>query len=222
MAQTTGRDVSHSHDHTRAHPHDHSHARHTRHEHDWHSQEYVSYWMTKDRGREERRRPLLDRMMAGVPFDKTAKMRVLDVGGGYGAVSEHVLAAFPHAQVTLQDFSHVMLDQARDHLAAHADRMAYAFGDLRDRLWTEQFDDPFDLVVSAIAIHNLADMPTIAACYREVRDVLKPGGWFVDCDHFDHGGGDIETHIKAMKQAGFAQVECLWYESPTGIIRAKA
>lgn len=201
----------------------HRHATHAGadHEHDWHSQDYVTYWMTKDRRREERRRPLLDRMMAGTPFEKTAALRVLDVGGGYGAVSERVLEAFPRAQVTLQDFSHVMLDEARDHLSAHEARMRYAFGDLRDRLWTEQLEGPFDLAVSAIAIHNLADMPTIAACYREILGILKPGGYFIDCDHFDHVE-DIETHIKAMKQAGFSQVECLWYESPTGIIRARA
>jgi ubiquinone/menaquinone biosynthesis C-methylase UbiE len=189
--------------------------------HDWHSQDYVTYWMTKDRGREARRRPLLQRMIEAAPFDKETALRVLDVGGGYGAVSERVLQAFPNAQVTLQDFSEVMLDEARDHLAAYEARMRYAFGDLRDRLWTEQFEEPFDLVVSAIAIHNLMDMPTIAACYREILGVLKPGGCFLDCDHFDHVG-DIEGHIKALKLAGYAQVECLWYESPSGIIRSRA
>jgi ubiquinone/menaquinone biosynthesis C-methylase UbiE len=190
-------------------------------EHDWHSQDYVTYWMTKDRGRNERRRPLLDRMVAGATFDKTAAIRVLDVGGGYGAVSERFLEAFPRAQITLQDFSHAMLDEARQHLAAHDQRMSYAFGDLRDRLWTENLKGPFDLAVSAIAIHNLADMPTIAACYREIRSVLKPGGYFIDCDHFDHVE-NIEAHLKAMKQAGFAQVDCLLHENPSGIIRAKA
>lgn len=190
-------------------------------EHDWQSQDYVTYWMTKDRGREARRRPLLHRMTAAAPFEKDAPLRVLDVGGGYGAVSEKVLQAFPRAQITLQDFSQVMLDEARDHLAAHDARMSYAFGDLRDRLWTEQFKERFDLVVSAIAIHNLMDMPTIAACYREIRGILKPGGYFIDCDHFDHVE-DIEAHIKAFKLAGYSQVECLWYESPTGIIRARA
>lgn len=192
-----------------------------RHEHDWHSQDYVTYWMTKDRGREERRRPLLHRMVSAAPFSADAVIRVLDVGGGYGAVSDRILTAFPRANVTVQDFSQVMLDEARDHLAAHGDRVSYVFGDLRDRLWTEQFEQPFDLVVSAIAIHNLADMPTIASCYREIRAILKPGGYFIDCDHFDHVE-DFESHIKAFKKAGYGQVESLWYESPTGIIRARA
>jgi ubiquinone/menaquinone biosynthesis C-methylase UbiE len=190
-------------------------------EHDWHSQDYVSFWMTKDRGRTEKRRPMLQSMIGAAPFETDAALRVIDIGGGYGAVSAHVLAAFPRAEVTVQDFSQVMLDEAREHLAAHGERVRFAFADLRDRLWAEQFEQPFDLAVSAIAIHNLLDMPTIAACYQEIREILKPGGYFLDCDHFDHVE-DIEAHIKAFKKAGYAQVECLWYESPTGIIRARA
>lgn len=190
-------------------------------DHDWHSQGYVTDWMTKDRGRAARRGPLLQRMIDAVPFAKDADLRVLDVGGGYGAVSETVLQAFPRAQVTLQDFSQVMIDEARGHLAAHAARMHYAIGDLRDRHWTAQFDAPFDLAVSAIAIHNLMEMPVIAACYRDIRGILKPGGLFIDCDHFDHVE-TIDSHIKALESAGFAQVECLWHQSPTGIIRARA
>lgn len=189
-------------------------------DHDWQSRDYVTGWMTKDRGRAARRGPLLQRMIDAVPFAKDAEFRVLDVGGGYGVVSETVLQAFPHAQVTLQDYSQVMIDAARGHLAAHAARMHYAIGDLRDRHWAAQFDAPFDLAVSAIAIHNLMDMPVIAACYRDIHDILKPGGMFIDCDHFDHVE-TIDSHIQALKNAGFAQVECLWRESPSGILRAK-
>ena len=189
-------------------------------DHDWHSQTYVNQWMTKDRGRTARRQPLFQRMIDGVPFAKDAALRVIDVGGGYGAVSEAMLRAFPQAQVTLQDYSQAMLDQARAHLAPYAARMSYALGDLTDPNWTAQFAAPFDLAVSAIAIHNLMEMPVIAACYRDIHGILKPGGVFIDCDHFDHVE-TIDSHIQALKDAGFAQVECLWRESPSGILRAK-
>ena len=190
-------------------------------DHDWHSQDYASGWMTKDRGRAARRGPLLQRMVEGLPFAQDAPIRVLDVGGGYGAVSEAVLRAFPKAQVILQDYSQAMIDQARDFLAGYGARMSYAPGDLTDRKWIAQFAAPFDLAVSAIAIHNLMDMPLIAASYRDIHAVLKPGGLFVDCDHFDHVE-TIDSHIAAMKSAGFVQVERLWHQAPTGILRAKA
>lgn len=189
-------------------------------DHDWHSQNYVNQWMTKDRGRTARRQPLFQRMIDGVPFAQDAPLRIIDVGGGYGAVSEAMLRAFPQAEVTLQDYSQAMLDQARDYLAAHAARMSYALGDLTDPNWTKQFTAPFDLAVSAIAIHNLMKMPLIAASYRAIRGILKPGGVFIDCDHFDHVE-DIDSHMAALQQAGFAQVDCLWRQAPSGILRAK-
>jgi SAM-dependent methyltransferase len=146
---------------------------------------------------------------------------VLDVGGGYGAVTRRVLQAFPRAAVTLHDYSPVMFDQARDNLSDFAGRVRYARADLRDPAWTAQVGGPFDLAVSALCIHNTLDLAVIARCYRDVGLLLKPGGCFLDYDHYDH----IETiqfHLDLFAQAGYARVESLWYESPTALIRAWA
>jgi ubiquinone/menaquinone biosynthesis C-methylase UbiE len=146
---------------------------------------------------------------------------MLDVGGGYGAVSREVLRAFPRAQVTLHDYSQVMFDAAADYLTDYAGRVAYAQADLWDRSWACRVGGPFDLAVSALCIHNLMDMPVIAACYREVRTVLKSGGTFLDYDHYDHIE-DMDSHLRLFEQAGYAKVECLHYDSPTAIVRATA
>ena len=190
-------------------------------EHDWQSRDYVDSWIAKDRTREERRRPLFDQMIAAIPFPKTASIRVLDVGGGYGAVSDAVLAAFPNASVTLQDYSQAMLGQARGHLSAYGARVSFALGDLCDRDWVAQVQPPFDVAVSAIAIHNLMTMAAIAPVYADIRKLLKSGGVFIDYDHFDHVES-IDAHDAAMRRGGFVTVERLWYKVPTGIIRATA
>jgi ubiquinone/menaquinone biosynthesis C-methylase UbiE len=52
----------------------------------------------------------LARLIDAVPFAADRPSRVLDVGGGYGAVSREVLHAFPRARVTLHDYSRVMFD----------------------------------------------------------------------------------------------------------------
>src|SRR5689334_21841138 len=85
--------------------------------HNWHSDTYVDEWVNKDRNRDEKRRPLLAKMMSLIPFRPDQAIRVLDVGGGYGAISTAVLDAFPNAKVTLQDYSEVMLERARRHFA---------------------------------------------------------------------------------------------------------
>jgi SAM-dependent methyltransferase len=191
-----------------------------RHEaHDWHTPGYVDEWIAHDLEREDRRRPLLARMMAAAPFPHDAKLRVLDVGCGYGAVTDAVLGAFPNASITLQDFSPVMLDRARKHLAGRAGPIAYVQGDLTDDRWNERVGGPFDLAVSGIAIHNLRDMKAIAAVYRAIHGLLVPGGCFLDSDHFAHAGG-TDAHLTALKAAGFDSAEAIYEEGSTGIVRA--
>jgi SAM-dependent methyltransferase len=114
-----------------------------------------------------------------------------------------------------------MLDAARRRLAAHADRVRYAVGDLTDPAWTDMVGGPFDLAVSAIAIHNLRDPGRIAECYRGIARVLKPGTRFLDYDLFDLIGG-VAAQSQTLEAAGFARVDCLWQQSPLAILAATA
>jgi SAM-dependent methyltransferase len=188
--------------------------------HDWHSESYVEEWIARDLARDEERRQRLRQMLAAAPYAVEDGIAVLDVGGGYGVVTEEVLRAFPRARVTLQDYSQPMLDQARQRLAAHGERVTYAVGDLRDANWTDGVGGPFDLAVSAIAIHNLRDLGEIAACYRALAGVVKPGGVFLDYDLFGLIGG-IDAQMETIRGAGFTAVDCLWQEGRLAIVRAR-
>jgi ubiquinone/menaquinone biosynthesis C-methylase UbiE len=157
-------------------------------------------------------------MLSFAPFPPEAVLEVLDVGAGYGVVSEEVLQAFPAARITLQDYSQPMLDRARQRLADHSGRLRYVLCDLVDPSWPQQVGGPFDLAVSAIAIHNLRNPEKIFACYRGIHDVLKPGGCFLNCDRFVEG---IEPHLAALREAGFGDVGCPWQEAPRAILVAK-
>lgn len=183
--------------------------------HDWHSTDYVAEWIARDATRDAARRPLLRQMLSYAPFARDAELDVLDVGAGYGVVSEEVLLVFPAARITLQDYSQPMLDRARERLADHSHRLRYIVCDLTDPSWPQQIGGPFDLAVSAIAIHNLRDPEKIYACYRAIHDLLRPGGWFLNCDRFV---GTVEPHLVELRSAGFAQVGCPWQEPPRAII----
>ena len=189
--------------------------------HDWHSPSYVDDWIARDLARDAERRPRLREMLGAAPLARDAAIAVLDVGGGYGVVSEEVLGLFPRARVTLQDYSRPMLDAARRRLAQFRDRVGYAVADLRDPAWTEAVGGPFDLAVSAIAIHNLRRLDLIAQCYRGIARVLKPGALFLDYDLFDLIGG-VAAQTESLKAAGFAAVDCLWQEAPRAILAAAA
>lgn len=185
--------------------------------HDWHSKDYVSEWISEDEARDPVRRPRLREMLEAAPFPREARLAVLDVGAGYGAVTEELLRVFPQAQVTLQDYSEPMLAAARQRLAAHAGQLRVVVADLTDPGWPKAVGGPFDLATSAIVLHNLRDDAKIFACYRAIHDLLKPGGWFLDYDLFFDG---VESHLAAMREAGFASVECRWQEERHATIAA--
>jgi ubiquinone/menaquinone biosynthesis C-methylase UbiE len=185
--------------------------------HDWHSTDYVSGWITQDVARDPERRPLLRQMLSYPAFPSDAQLNVLDVGAGYGVVTEEVLGAYPAARITLQDYSRPMLDQAHQRLAKHSDRLRYVVCDLLNGSWTKEVGGPFDLVVSAIVLHNLPSIDNIFACYRAIHDVLGPEGWFLNYDRFVDG---VDRHLRELRDAGFTQVECPWQQPPHAIVVA--
>jgi len=185
--------------------------------HDWHSEQYVTDWIAHDVTRDGERRPRLQQMLAAAPYPREADIEVLDVGGGYGVVTEELLKRFPKARVTLQDYSQPMLAEARRRLAAHAAQLTYVTADLTEPDWAREVGGPFDLAVSAIALHNLRDQAKIFASYRAICNLLKPDGRFLDYDLFFAGA---EGHIAELRNAGFASVECPWQEPPRAILVA--
>jgi hypothetical protein len=66
-------------------------------------------------------------------------------------------------------------------------------------------------------LHNLGSCENIFACYAVIHSVLKPGGYFLNCDRFVDG---VDGHLIALRNAGFGRVECAWQEPPRAIVIA--
>jgi tRNA (cmo5U34)-methyltransferase len=101
--------------------------------------------------------------------------RVLDLGAGTGLLSGHILTAYPEAQLTLHDGAAGMLEQAR---ATFGERVGYAESDLTDPL---PGDEPWDAIVSALAIHHLDDTQKLEL-FGRLHEGLWPGGIFVNAE----------------------------------------
>jgi tRNA (cmo5U34)-methyltransferase len=113
---------------------------------------------------------------------------VLDLGTGTGVTAQHVLAVRPDARLVGVDESAAMLAAARAVLPRDADLRV---GRLEDPLPA----GPFDLVVSALAIHHL-DGPGKADLFQRIADVVAPGGRFVLGDVIvPDDPGDVVTPI---------------------------
>ena len=101
--------------------------------------------------------------------------RVLDLGAGTGLLSAAVLAAFPDVSIELLDGSEPMITQAVERLgdavaAVHVADMAAPLP-----------EGPFDAIVSALAIHHLADTDK-RRLFSRARQALVPGGVFVNAE----------------------------------------
>jgi tRNA (cmo5U34)-methyltransferase len=98
--------------------------------------------------------------------------RMLDLGSGTGETLFRVLARHPMASAIGIDENDGMLAVARHRLEAHQVDLRVA--DLLDPLP----EGPFDLIVSALAVHHL-DGPGKAKLFGRVAERLRPGGRFV-------------------------------------------
>lgn len=184
--------------------------------HDWHSKEYVDNWISTDATRDEQRKPILRKVAGLIPKATDSSLRILDVGAGYGALSHEVLERFPNAELVCQDFSEPMFAHAKERLASYQDRVSFVQGDLMTSDWTSDLGDPFDAIVSAIAIHNVRFPERIAAIYGEIAGILRPGGCFLNCDLVF--GDGLETQLEWLRGFGLERVECFWQEGRSMII----
>ena len=100
-------------------------------------------------------------------------LTILELGIGTGETAKRVLAAHPDARLTAIDSSEKMIERARRVVPQVDLRLA--------RLEDPLPDGPFDLVVSALAVHHL-DGPGKQDLFRRVAGVLTPGGTFVLAD----------------------------------------
>jgi tRNA (cmo5U34)-methyltransferase len=109
-------------------------------------------------------------------FPHDGAPRTLDLGAGTGSTSHAVQRARPDARIVLVDENPGMLAVAEDALPdANVEQVVIA--DLADPLP----EGPFDLVVSALAIHHL-DGPAKQELFAGVHARLREGGRFVMAD----------------------------------------
>jgi tRNA (cmo5U34)-methyltransferase len=128
-----------------------------------------------------RRREQLRLLAELIPLPCDAEIAVLDLGAGFGAVTEEILTRYVNACVTCVDGSVEMVRMARERMAKYGARVRLCHADLADASWRRAVDGSFEAAVSAVAIHHLGDERK-RALYREVYELLRPGGVFLNND----------------------------------------
>lgn len=128
-----------------------------------------------------------------------AAPQLLDLAGGTGTISLRALARFPSAQVTLVDLDPALMAIASSSLR---DRATVVTADLRRPEWTDTLPcRDYNAVLTATALHWLPGEP-LSALYATIREVLRPGGVFVNADHMpDDGLPSLTKRLAARAEA---------------------
>jgi tRNA (cmo5U34)-methyltransferase len=135
-----------------------------------------------------------------------SRARVLDLGAGTGLLSAFVFARRPEARIRLIDASEAMLEQARRRFGGRHDAEFR-----RADLSSSALDGPWDLVISALAIHHLEDAAK-RDLFKRIHAALTPGGLFVNAEQVLGPTLAIEARyhriwLEAVRSAGAPEIE---------------
>ena len=213
----------------------------------WQSAEYVGQWAGDD---------VVGRLLETPREISLALVRdagievshVVDLGSGEGPYLADCLRAFEGARGTWLDSSEPMLERAREALAQLGDRVTFVVA-RAEELGSAGIERA-DLVVSSRALHHLTP-EALARAYREVRELVTPGGFFFNLDHVGAEGDweqryrrirdrftgarrrrlqphredeplqPVADHLRYLEQAGFAAVDVPWRMLYTALLAAR-
>lgn len=107
---------------------------------------------------------------------------VIDLGCGPGSLGIRLLDRLPRARVIGVDADPVTLELGR---ALYGDRITFVSADLGETGWLDglTLNRAPDAVVSTTALHWLPE-PELRELYACIAGLLRPGGLFLDGDHF--------------------------------------
>ncbi len=142
-----------------------------------------------------------------IPFAPEERIAVLDLGSGTGLFAQHVLSRYDSASFVLYDLAEKLLEVARRRFQGREQQFQYTVGDYREITG----EDQYDLVVSSLSIHHLADDEKQRLFARIYRLLRKPGA-FLNLDQIRGETPDLQRlywqqWLAHVRRAGAAEAE---------------
>jgi tRNA (cmo5U34)-methyltransferase len=105
-----------------------------------------------------------------------ANGRIIELGGGTGALAEAVLTKLPAASVEIWDVDSAMLAVAEERLRKFGHRIV-----LREKSFTEELDG-CHAVMATLSLHHIPTLEAKRTVYRNIFDGLSENGIFLNGD----------------------------------------
>jgi SAM-dependent methyltransferase len=198
--------------------------------HDWDAPEYIRRWVEEGDRTDPQRVEQIRLLVSLVRSGSEEPINVLDLGAGYGVVTREVITACPNVTVVCLDGSAEMLKHGKERLADCLDQLRFVQADFDSPDWlaalqvalppgSNGINGWFDAILSSRAIHHTVDERK-QELYREIFDLLKPGGYFANHDIVRQPGepvndsgnpfSTVEEQLEWLGEIGFVDVQCFW------------
>lgn len=147
--------------------------------------------------------------------------RILELGSGPGFLAQHILECITVDEYGALDFSEAMHQLAQERLNSHRHKVQFIERSFKENHWTAGLGK-FDVVITMQAVHELRHKRYTVNLFKQVQQLLRPGGVFLVCDHYAgmdaHGISgmqnnqlymSIDEHFAALQHAGFSDIRQL-------------
>ena len=122
-------------------------------------------------------REMLKALVANIPFKRSEKIKVIDLGCGTGTVSRLIKEYFPNAQIKCVDLAPSMLELAKEKLKT----FKVITCEIADFV---EFDpkERFDVVATSLALHHIEPDKRKFSFYKKLFKWLKKDGVLINAD----------------------------------------
>jgi len=120
---------------------------------------------------------MITALIDSVHFETTEAIRIIDLGCGTGTVAKRLGDKYPNAKIVCLDIASKMIDIAKYKLE-NRKSTEFIVGDFS----TVDFKEPFDVVVSSLALHHIQTDEEKKEFYTKIYSLLNTSGQFLNAD----------------------------------------
>lgn len=154
----------------------------------------------------------IETMLRLISYVEAPQLSVLDLGCGDGILLQSIMSGFPVSHAVALDGSPAMLEKAEtrfEGLGLFSDLVEFVEADFNESEWTDRLPvAAFDVIVSGFAIHHSEDEGK-GTIYRQVFQLLNPGGVFVNIEHV----ASLSSIGEEMFETAYAEQLAKWRRS---------
>lgn len=139
-----------------------------------------------------------------LPFDRAENVSILDLGVGTGYLSHRIIETFPHAKIVAVDAAELMIGKAKLRLKDHLEQITFQISTFQELPGKVNTLPRLDAAVSSFALHHLYREEKLAL-FQCIHSILKPHGWFVNCDIFKTADAVLEARFRRLHYQGIQE-----------------